>query len=68
MEKDRLNSLTMLSMEKDMTARIPDFNTRVIEIFANKKKQQNGLDRSKISKASVLFSKFLCINKYFCFT
>lgn len=37
MEKDRLNSLTMLSMEKDMTARIPDFNTRVIEIFANKK-------------------------------
>lgn len=37
MAQDRLNALAMLSIEKKLTRDILDFNTRVIEKFANQK-------------------------------
>ncbi|KAL2088089.1 hypothetical protein ACEWY4_016917 [Coilia grayii] len=37
MAQDWLNALAMLSIEKKLTRDIPDFNTRVIEKFANQK-------------------------------
>ena len=37
MAEDRLNALSMLSMEKNLIRQIPDFNNKVIEIFAHLK-------------------------------
>lgn len=40
MGQERLNALAMLSMEKQLTSDIPDFNTRVIEKFASLKERR----------------------------
>lgn len=37
MAQDRLSALAMLSMERDMIMKIPDFNQRVIDKFAASK-------------------------------
>ena len=33
MQQDRINSLALLSIKKEMIAAIPDFNTVAIEVF-----------------------------------
>ena len=39
--QDRLNALAMLSIERQLTRDIPDFNTRVIERFASQKDRRS---------------------------
>jgi len=40
MQQDRLNSLAMLSIEKEMISSIADFNARVIDVFAKHKNRR----------------------------
>jgi len=38
--KDRLSSLAMLSIKKNFVMNIPDFNNKVIDVFAESKKRR----------------------------
>lgn len=38
MDEDRLSALAMVSIEKEMTRKMTDFNARIIERFASKRR------------------------------
>lgn len=44
MSEDRLSALSMLSIEKLMIKNIPDFNEKVIDMFAKKKRKKNRIN------------------------
>ena len=57
MVEGRLNALAMLSIEKNMTANIPNFNTLVIDPFVSKKGKKNELCLSKLYISCLVLSQ-----------
>lgn len=53
MDEDRLSALAMMSIEKEMTRKITDFNERIIERFASKKERRMDFMYKTVNTAGV---------------